>query len=131
MAKRPNSDSLACPQAVLGLVQRFDEHRETYKRQTYNEAQVRREFIDPLFDTLGWDVDNKAGHAEAYKDVIHEDAIKVGGTTKAPDDLTPHLTVDDRVLKDIVSGLYYPECPYEFSVLPVDILGDSELIYVR
>jgi hypothetical protein len=24
---------------------------------------------------LGWDLDNRAGYAEAYKDVIHEDAI--------------------------------------------------------
>ena len=47
--------------------------------------QVRREFLDPFFKALGWDVDNGQGHAEAYKDVIHEDAIKVGGATKAPD----------------------------------------------
>jgi len=46
---------------------------------------VRREFIDPFFEALGWDVTNKAGYAEAYKDVIHEDAIKMGGATKAPD----------------------------------------------
>ena len=30
-------------------------------------------------------MDNERGHAEAYKEVIHEDAIKVGGSTKAPD----------------------------------------------
>ena len=51
----------------------------------YNETQVRREFIDPLFEELGWDIANRQGHAEPYKDVIHEDAIKVGGATKAPD----------------------------------------------
>src|SRR3989440_880032 len=28
---------------------------------------------------------NERGYAEAYKDVIHEDAIRVGGATKAPD----------------------------------------------
>ncbi len=28
---------------------------------------------------------NKQGYAEAYKDVVHEDAVKVGGMTKAPD----------------------------------------------
>jgi hypothetical protein len=27
----------------------------------------------------------KSGAAEAYKDSIHEDSIKVGGATKAPD----------------------------------------------
>jgi hypothetical protein len=67
---------------VRELVERFDRNREAYKRPTYNEAQVRLEFIDPLFKALGWDVYNEQGHAEAYKDVIHEDAIKVGGATK-------------------------------------------------
>ena len=79
------AQSHACPQAVLNLVERYDLHIETYRQQGYNETQVRREFIDPLFEALGWDMDNKAGHAEAYKDIIHEDAIKVGGSTKAPD----------------------------------------------
>ncbi len=51
----------------------------------YNETQLRREFIDPFFEALGWDVTNKAGYAEQYKDVIHEDAIKIAGATKAPD----------------------------------------------
>jgi hypothetical protein len=40
-----------------------------------------------------------------------------------PDDLTPSLKLDDGVLKGIIRGLYYPESPYEFSVLPVDVLG--------
>jgi len=31
------------------------------------------------------DNESESGHAEAYKDAIHEDAIKVGGSTKAPD----------------------------------------------
>jgi predicted type IV restriction endonuclease len=85
MTEPRNRKASECPPGVLELVDRFDQHREAYKQQTYNETQVRREFIDPLFEALGWDVDNKAGHAEAYKDVIHEDAIKVGGTTKASD----------------------------------------------
>lgn len=31
--------------------------------------------------------------------------------------------MDERVLKDILRRLYYPDSPYEFSVLPSDILG--------
>ena len=42
---------------------------------------------------------------------------------EAPDELTLKLKIDDKVLKDIVGNLYYPESPYEFSVLPADILG--------
>jgi len=30
-------------------------------------------------------VDNEQGYAEAYKDVVHEDAIRVGRVIKAPD----------------------------------------------
>jgi hypothetical protein len=41
----------------------------------------------------------------------------------APDLLTPALTLDDKVLKDIFKHLYYPDSPYEFSVLPGGILG--------
>src|SRR5674476_888517 len=59
--------------------------RDAYRNGKYNETQVRRDFIDPLFKALGWDMDNSAGYAEAYRDVIHEDAIKVGVSTRAPD----------------------------------------------
>jgi len=76
---------MTAPDKVLELVQRFDRNIEAYRSGRYNEAQIRKEFIDPLFEQLGWDVANKQGYAEAYKDVIHEDAIKIGGATKAPD----------------------------------------------
>ncbi len=76
---------MTAPQAVLDLTERFDRNLEAYRSGHYNEAQLRAEFIDPFFKTLGWDIYNEEGHAEAYKDVIHEDSIKVGGTTKAPD----------------------------------------------
>jgi len=73
------------PKEVLELINRFDRNREAYQSGQYNETQLRREFIDPFFKALGWDVDNEKGYAETYKDVIHEDAIKVGGAVKAPD----------------------------------------------
>ena len=73
------------PAHVLELIDRFDRNRDAYKSPQYNETQLRREFLDPFFKILGWDMDNEQGYAEAYKDVIHEDAIKVGEATKAPD----------------------------------------------
>jgi predicted type IV restriction endonuclease len=77
--------TMSAPDAVLELVDRFDRNIDAYRSGAYNETQVRREFIDPLFIALGWDVNNERGYAEAYKDVIHEDSIKIGGATKAPD----------------------------------------------
>ena len=76
---------MSIPDKVLQLIERFERNRQAYLSGQYNETQLRREFIDPFFETLGWDVDNKQGYAEAYKDVIHEDAIKIGSATKAPD----------------------------------------------
>ncbi len=51
-------------------------------------------------------------HFEKEKDRIED-----------PDELTPKLDIDDKVLKEIIKNLYYPESPFEFSVLPADILG--------
>ena len=73
------------PKNVLNLIENFERNRDTYRSGQYNETQVRRDFLDPLFEALGWDMDNTAGYAEAYRDVIHEDAIKVGASTRAPD----------------------------------------------
>jgi type I restriction-modification system DNA methylase subunit len=73
------------PKSVLKLVETFDRNIDAYHSQQYNETQLRREFVDPFFEALGWDVSNKQGYAQAYKEVIHEDAVKVGAATKAPD----------------------------------------------
>ena len=67
------------------LVARFRTNIDVYKRSAYKEAQVRCEFIDPFFEALGWDVSNKQGFAEQYKEVVLEDTIKVGRSTRAPD----------------------------------------------
>ena len=71
--------------AIRGLVERFETHRVAYISGQYNETQLRQEFLNPFFKALGWDMDNEKGYDEAYKEVIHEDALKIGATTKAPD----------------------------------------------
>ena len=81
----PNDEKPTIPKVILDLVERFERNREAYKSGHYNETQVRREFLDPFFEALGWSIDNKQGYAEDYKDVIHEDAIKTTDGTKAPD----------------------------------------------
>src|SRR5690348_10378321 len=70
---------------IATLVERFQEQFPSYKKSDYNETLTRRDFIDPFFKALGWDMNNSAGNAEAYREVIHEDKIKIGSATKAPD----------------------------------------------
>lgn len=76
---------MAAPPVITELVERFQNNEKGYHASQYNEAQLRHEFLDPMFESLDWDVNNRRGYAEAYKEVIHEDAIKVKGGTKAPD----------------------------------------------
>ena len=42
---------------------------------------------------------------------------------ESPDTLTLNVTVDDSALKNIIKNLYYPDSPYEFSVISPNILG--------
>ena len=72
-------------QQIQALVTRFEEQIDSYRSGNYNETLTRRDFIDPFFKALGWDIDNSLGYAEAYREVIHEDKVNVGGATKAPD----------------------------------------------
>ena len=41
------------------------------------------------------------------------------------DRLTAKLKIDNKVVKNIVEDLYYPQCRYEFSVMPVEVLGNA------
>src|SRR5215212_6845775 len=71
---------------VVDLVERFEADRKTYRSTGYKEEWIRQDFIDPLFETLGWDVSNKSGvPVGPQREVIPEDAIRIRGATKAPD----------------------------------------------
>lgn len=64
---------MTVPTKGLELIERFDRNLEAYKQGKYNETQVRLEFINPFFEELGWDITNKQGYAEAYKEVVKRD----------------------------------------------------------
>jgi hypothetical protein len=126
---------LDAPETVIELVERFARQREAYRSGDYNEARLRREFLDPFFGALGWDMDNKRGYAEPYKDVIHEDSIKVGGGTKAPDycfriGATRKFFVEAKKpavnIKDEVSPAYQLRRYAWTAKLPLSILTDFE-----
>jgi SAM-dependent methyltransferase len=76
---------MPAPDSVLKLCETFADHRDHYRSGNYNEAQLRKEFLDPFFAALGWDMDNAQGLAPQYRDVIHEDALRIGPHVKAPD----------------------------------------------
>jgi len=76
---------MEAPKKIHELVARFKENYDHYIRPDYKETRLRVEFIDPFFEALGWDVRNAGGTTELTKDVVHEDAIRISGKTRAPD----------------------------------------------
>jgi type I restriction-modification system DNA methylase subunit len=76
---------MPAPAEIVQLVALFERNYDQYHSPAFSEAAVRHQFIDPLFAALGWDVNNAQGFAEQYKEVIHEDKVRVGSAAKAPD----------------------------------------------
>jgi type I restriction-modification system DNA methylase subunit len=72
---------MPAPDPILTLIERFEFHRQAYILGKYNETQLRREFVDKFFSALGWDVDNNKGFSEKYKEVMHEEPVRIRGTT--------------------------------------------------
>jgi type I restriction-modification system DNA methylase subunit len=65
-----------------------------------------------------------------YKNLFHQfqqadDKYNSGLFDFKKDKISKTLSVDNKVLKTIINELYYPESPYEFSVLSVEILGSA------
>jgi len=126
---------MSAPQPILDLVARFGEHIDSYKSGSYNETQLRRDFLDPFFKFLGWDIDNTAGYDEAYRDVIHEDQVKIGGAVKAPDygfriGGTRKFFLEAKKpsirIKDDISPAYQLRRYAWSAKLPLSILSDFE-----
>src|SRR6266487_3494817 len=110
---------MGVPAEIRDLTERFERNLDAYRSPQYNETQLRREFLDPSFKALGWDIDNEQGYAEAYKDVIHEDAIKLGeqmldlqqrlSAVKTPREKTAlerQIAVTDTQIDRLVYDLY-------------------------
>jgi N-6 DNA Methylase/TaqI-like C-terminal specificity domain len=76
---------MPAPTEVRDLVQRFSDGLATYLSADYDEAKVRIDFINPLFEYLDWDIRNRSAISEDLRDVITEYRRRVGGTVKAPD----------------------------------------------
>lgn len=72
---------------IRELVEKYGTGRNTYIKPTYNETQLRNDFIDPLLKCLGWDVDNDKGKTHFLRDVIQEEYIEIKDedTKKNPD----------------------------------------------
>ena len=69
------------------LIQKYESHRDYYLTEKYNETLLRSDFLDTLFELLGWDIKNKVGRPTNEREVILEEPLKAGASenTKKPD----------------------------------------------
>lgn len=65
------------PEMLLTKIEQFRRNREAYSSPSYKEAQLRQDFLNPLFTALGWDMDNRQGLSENLREVIHEDTLRM------------------------------------------------------
>jgi len=72
---------------VKDLVKKYHSDRETYLKPSYNETQLRTDFLDPFFELLGWDIKNSGGKPTNEREVLLEEGLKADATanTKKPD----------------------------------------------
>jgi len=72
---------------VKDLVEKYHSDRETYLKPSYNETQLRTDFLDPFFELLGWDITNSEGKPTNEREVLVEEGLKADATanTKKPD----------------------------------------------
>ena len=72
---------------VAELVSRFQRDYEYFKSDRYNETLLRSDFLDPLFELLGWDIKNTKGKSTSEREVLLEEPLKADAlsNTKKPD----------------------------------------------
>lgn len=74
-----------------------------------------------------WNLENIANWKEIWKNLIsyfEKSDKKYNSWLFDNTEIFKKFELDDKILKQILLSLYYPTCPYEFSVLGVDILGN-------
>lgn len=74
---------------VQELIDKYQKNLDSYLNKNYNETQLRIDFVNPFFEILGWDVDNKQKLPPKSREVIHEASVNIEEDgkyrTKKPD----------------------------------------------
>lgn len=81
-----NQDDIdAGREKIAELVAKFNNNKKFYTSKEFKEEEAKIEFINPMFEALGWDIHNKQGLGPNFKEVVFEESLSVGKETKAPD----------------------------------------------
>ncbi|MEN9910185.1 MAG: hypothetical protein RLZZ540_3344 [Bacteroidota bacterium] len=72
---------------IKKLIDKYHTNKANYTDSKYNETLLRSDFLDPLFELLGWDIKNTSGKPTNEREVILEEGLKENksSNTKKPD----------------------------------------------
>lgn len=82
---------------LIKLVSAYKEHFPQYCQASYNETEVRNDFVNPFFEILGWDVLNNKNLPQHLREVKHEADVYVeenGKQVKKKPDYAFYLGAD-------------------------------------
>lgn len=55
---------------ISDLVDRFEEQYDSYKKSGHNETLTRKDFIDPFFSALGWEMNEVLQSAMSVSNIV-------------------------------------------------------------
>ena len=72
---------------IRDLIRRFETEHDRFTKVSYNETQLRTDFLDPFFTMLGWDITNMQGKSTNQREVLVEEGLRseANENTKKPD----------------------------------------------
>ncbi len=72
---------------IAQLIEKYNADRDYYLTSKYNETLLRSDFLDPLFELLGWDIKNNGSKPTNEREVILEEGLKANASehSKKPD----------------------------------------------
>lgn len=97
-------------------IELFKKNYQDYTSPNYDEYNTRADFIDVLFAALGWDMYNRQGVIELFREVVREDKVVIEGRKKAPDyafKIGPHIVFYVEAKKPAVDIENDPEPAYQ------------------
>ena len=122
------------------LVETFKANEDRYLSPNYQEAEVRKDFIDKFFIALGWDVNHDEQTNPFEQEVKVEPAVSAGGQRRA--DYAFHLAPNYRIVRFFVEAKkphgdlatadnYFQAIRYAWnSETPLAVLTDFEQLHV-
>ncbi len=119
------------------LVGIFERNLAEFKSSGYVEAQLRDDFLNPLFRALGWDLENRAGLIQSKREVEIESRTQIQGRQKRADylfraDGRDRLVCEAKKPSEVLHSRYaFQAKRYAWNKdLPLAVLTDFEEIKI-